>query len=287
MRSAPRRRLGRAAGSGVRDAEANTFGLRIFNPDGSEAEKSGNGIRIFARWLVSTGRAATSRFSIQTLGGRCRSKSRATSSPPTWASRAFATTCVYLDLEAERLDVVALDIGNPHCVIFAIELDITSCAGWGRWSSSTRRFRIGPTSSLRASSTAAACELLIWERGAGETQASGSSACAVVAAAHHLGQVDQVVTAAMPGGELAHPHRPRPARLDARPGRGNRPHHPQPTADRPPADVARSFERVDRGRAERRCWNNTSTSQQIDERFARIESGWARIEAHLSGPDRN
>jgi diaminopimelate epimerase len=48
----------------------------------------------------------------------------------------------------------------------------------------------------------ATVELLIWERGAGETQASGSSATAVVAACHHLGLVDQHVTAHMPGGEL-------------------------------------------------------------------------------------
>ena len=45
------------------------LGVRIFNPDGSEAEKSGNGLRIFARWLYSTGRVTSRQFTIHTRGG--------------------------------------------------------------------------------------------------------------------------------------------------------------------------------------------------------------------------
>ncbi len=50
-------------------SRACNFGIRIFNPDGSEAEKSGNGLRIFARYLVDRSLATDNRFTIETLGG--------------------------------------------------------------------------------------------------------------------------------------------------------------------------------------------------------------------------
>jgi diaminopimelate epimerase len=184
------------------DAASKTFGLRIFNPDGSEAEKSGNGIRIFARWLVSTGRALTSTFSLQTLGGVVPVEVEADVVTADMGQPRFRDELRELALETERLEVVALDIGNPHCVIFCSGLDITKLRRLGPLVEQHAAFPNRTNVQLAHVIDRSRVELLIWERGAGETQASGSSACAVVAAAHHLGQVDSVVTASMPGGDL-------------------------------------------------------------------------------------
>jgi diaminopimelate epimerase len=184
-------------------ASAEPFGLRIFNPDGSEAEKSGTGIRIFARWLVSSGRASTSRFTIRTLGGLVPVEVDGVNVTADMGQAHFRTDLSVLQIDAESLPVVALDIGNPHCTIFRDQLDISELRRVGPLVERYPAFPNRTNVQLAHVVDRERVELLIWERGAGETQASGSSACAVVAAAHHLGRVDpEHVTAAMPGGDL-------------------------------------------------------------------------------------
>jgi len=175
-----------------------TSGLRIINPDGSEAEKSGNGIRIFARWLVSSGRAASSRFVVSTRGGDV----------PVIVEGHEVTA----DMGAPRFgslteldgigQVVAVDLGNPHCVAPRPSLDITELRRLGPLIEHHQAFPNRTNVQLARAVGRERVELLIWERGAGETQASGSSACAAFAALHHLGLVDRAVTASMPGGQL-------------------------------------------------------------------------------------
>jgi diaminopimelate epimerase len=182
---------------------AQTFGLRIFNPDGSEAEKSGNGIRIFARWLVSSGRAAGATFTVQTLGGVVPVTVDGNVVTADMGVPRFRDDVHTLDLDGTPLEVVALDVGNPHCVIFVIALDITNLRIIGPLVERHPAFPSRTNVQFAHVVDRGRVELLIWERGAGETQASGSSACAVVAAAHRLGRVNADVTASMPGGELS------------------------------------------------------------------------------------
>src|SRR5262249_44057406 len=110
-------------------------GLRIYNPDGSEAEKSGNGLRIFARWLVETGRVANDRFRVETPGGivDCRverengrivdiavdmgrASFRSDDVPCSGPSREVVAEPV--EVAGTVLRVTAVGIGNPHCVVF-------------------------------------------------------------------------------------------------------------------------------------------------------------------------
>ncbi len=194
------------------DAETDQgFGLRIINPDGSEAEKSGNGIRIFAKWLRDTGRAPAPRFTIHTLGGDVpvdvSNEAGLTLVTADMGAPAIRTDLDALQIAGEQLRVVALSLGNPHCVVVrphASEADL---------------YRLGPAIEHHPAFPARTnvqlawadgrdrARALIWERGAGETRASGSSACAVAVALHHLGLVDRDVTVVMQGGEL-------PIRLD-------------------------------------------------------------------------
>ena len=183
------------------------LGVRIFNPDGSEAEKSGNGLRIFAKWLFDTGRAPGRQFVVQlrdgsaaveidTVGGRAVEVTVEMGQP---VFRADLTT---IEVGGLRFGVVALSLGNPHCVIMRERLDVTDLRRLGPLVERNPAFPHRTNVQLARVAARDRVELLIWERGAGETRASGSSACAVVAACHRRGLVDADVTAAMPGGEL-------------------------------------------------------------------------------------
>jgi diaminopimelate epimerase len=180
-----------------------TRAVRILNPDGSEAEKSGNGLRIFARWLFDTRRVTSRTFSVEVGGGQAGVEVHGDGSVTVDMGRpSFREDVRTLAIEGEDYAVVALSIGNPHCVVFRPFLDITELRRLGplveRHSAFPRRTNVQLAHVIDRSTL----ELLIWERGAGETRASGSSACAVVAAAQRAGTADAQVTARMPGGDL-------------------------------------------------------------------------------------
>ena len=179
------------------------LGVRIFNPDGSEAEKSGNGLRIFARWLRESGRVQTNQFSIRTRGGVANVEVSGREVTVDMGPPTFREDLRRLDVDGERYDVVALSIGNPHCVVFREGLDITELRRIGPLIERHSAFPDRTNVQLAHVIGRHAVELLIWERGAGETLSSGSSSCAVVAAAHHRGLVNTKVAARMPGGQLS------------------------------------------------------------------------------------
>src|SRR5260370_40532992 len=116
------------------------FGLRIFNPDGSEAEKSGNGLRIFAKYLHDHGHAKATVFTVATKGGRVEctchvvdgrmnlvtvEMGRCTFVAPEIPMNGPARQVVKrpLQVDGETLLITAVSVGNPHCVIFTDRLD--------------------------------------------------------------------------------------------------------------------------------------------------------------------
>ena len=183
-------------------------GLRIFNPDGSEAEKSGNGIRIFAKWLYDTRRARVRAFAIATLSGTVHVEvevagDRASSVTANMGRPTFRDDLRSIEHGGQSLPVVVLSIGNPHCVVVRDHLDVADLRWFGPLIERHPAFPNRTNVQLARPVARDRVEALIWERGAGETLASGSSACAVAAACHRLGLVDEQVTVAMPGGELS------------------------------------------------------------------------------------
>lgn len=179
------------------------LGVRIFNPDGSEAEKSGNGLRIFARWLFDTDRATSRQFTIEVGGGQARVEVFEDGDVMVdMGAATFREDLSAIDIDGQPVAVVALSVGNPHCVLFRDRLDVTELRRLGPLVEHHPAFANRTNVQLARVRDRHHVELLIWERGAGETLASGSSSCAVVAAAHRLGYVDADVTAHMPGGEL-------------------------------------------------------------------------------------
>ena len=191
------------------------FGLRIFNPDGSEAEKSGNGLRIFSRFLWDQGLLKTPNFTIETPGGiveaEVKSGHRITVA---MGSVSFDSAKIPVagpprDVLNEKITIrdrtftfCAATIGNPHCVIPLPEISPELAKSYGPDLETHPNFPNRTNVQFLQVIDRANIRLEIWERGAGYTLASGSSSSAAVAVAHKLGLVDRSVTVHMPGGEL-------------------------------------------------------------------------------------
>ncbi len=202
------------------------FGLRILNPDGSEAEKSGNGLRIFAKYLWDHGHAKREVFTVSTKGGRveCRchvvdgrmnlvtvEMGRCTFVAPEipMTGPTGEAVRVPLDVDGERLTVTAVSVGNPHCVIFTERLDEALVRRVGPRVEHHPAFPNRINVQWARVASRSEVDILIWERGAGYTLASGSSSSAVACAAVKNGLCDHgLVTVRMPGGTLSIEVRP-------------------------------------------------------------------------------
>jgi len=199
------------------------FGLRIFNPDGSEAEKSGNGLRIFARYLHATGKTRKTRFTVETKGGlagialhidRHGDAAAATVEMGVATFKPDALPCslnvpelVQQSIQAagRTLTFTGVSVGNPHCVVFKPVGESWSREDLLALGPALENHRLFPKRTnvqLAVPTGHKEIFILIWERGAGETQASGSSSCAAASAAVRLGLVRSPVTVKMPGGVL-------------------------------------------------------------------------------------
>ncbi len=181
------------------------FALAIWNPDGSEAEKSGNGLRIFARWLWDRGRVAAAPFTVATKGGvvRCEVRDGGARIHVEMGRARFAGPEETLALPDGPVSFTALSIGNPHCVVRRDEISPELARRLGPQLETHPRFPARTNVQLVKVLARDRIQLEIWERGAGYTLASGSSACAAAAAAVKWGSCDGAVTVVMPGGALA------------------------------------------------------------------------------------
>jgi diaminopimelate epimerase len=191
----------------VAAADGADFGLRIFNPDGSEAEKSGNGARIFAKFLRDHGYTGEDRFTLDTPGGRVtcalgREDGRIAHVTVDMGKPRF-DALDSIEVDGRRLQVTSVSMGNPHCVV--IVPDLTKIDVHALGPKIERHLAFPKRTNVQFAEVVSRSEvrILIWERGAGYTLASGSSSCAVVAACHRRGLTDRDVTVSMPGGQLA------------------------------------------------------------------------------------
>jgi diaminopimelate epimerase len=199
------------------------FGLRIFNPDGSEAEKSGNGLRIFARYLHATGKTKKKHFTVETKGGLVSidlhidhhgdaaaatvEMGIATFKPDALPCSLNVPELIQQPIEAAGRSLIftGVSVGNPHCVVFKPTGESWSREELLALGPALEHHRLFPKRTnvqLAVPTGPKEIFILIWERGAGETQASGSSSCAAASAAVRLGRVRSPVTVKMPGGVL-------------------------------------------------------------------------------------
>lgn len=196
------------------------FGLEIFNPDGSEAEKSGNGLRIFCKYIYDYGFANSEEFSVETKGGLVKAKIIETSNKKAKLisvdmGRAnfnskeiptnFSTDEVIgekLKVEDKEYEINCVSMGNPHCVVLKDELSIDEIKKYGTLIENHSKFPNRTNVQFAKVISRSEAEILIWERGAGFTLASGSSSCAVASVLRKRNLVDGNIKIKMLGGEL-------------------------------------------------------------------------------------
>jgi diaminopimelate epimerase len=199
-------------------SEKADFGLQILNPDGSEAEKSGNGLRIFARYLRDSKRVETNAFTVDTLGGvvTCEVSDSADVITVEMGQVSFRSDVIPVKVEGDAREVTeenisvgsevlkyyAATIGNPHCVIPVSQVSKEEALRLGPLLENHPNFPNRTNVQFLEILDRNRIKIEIWERGAGYTLASGSSSSAAGAVARKMGACDRDITVEMPGGEI-------------------------------------------------------------------------------------
>ena len=202
------------------DDSGGVFRLRMFNPDGSEFERSGNGLRILGAYLARRARVDTHPFTVWVGGDHVTLTVHPSPGPAHDVSvdmgpARVGPEAVGLDPRAldadgrlagpggEPLDVVPVSVGNPHLVVFVDAPTDALLRSIGPFLSAHPALENGANVQLASVAGPGRCTALIWERGVGHTSASGTSSCAVAVAAAARGLVSPgTVVVQMEGGSL-------------------------------------------------------------------------------------
>lgn len=189
------------------------FGMKIYNPDGSEAEMCGNGIRCLARYIKENGISVKKELTIETLAGPKRIKHmgklievdmgepvmKGKEIPCNLSGRVVNRP---LKTETKEFRITCLSMGNPHCVTFHEDIQGIDIPKYGpileNHSIFPRRANIGFVNVTSKNDI----HMRVWERGTGETLGCGTAACAATVASVLNGFTDRKVTVALPGGKL-------------------------------------------------------------------------------------
>ena len=191
--------------------------VQIFNPDGSEAERSGNGVRIFAKYLLDEGYVKKERFTLYTKAGAAvvdflnedGSRMCVNMGKARFAVGAVKTPQKENEIINEPLifhdrlyNATCVSMGNPNCVIMMEEVNDKKAKELGPYVENAAYFPNRINMQLCHVIDKAHVEVEIYERGAGYTLASGTGACAAAVAAHRLHFCEEKIHVKMPGGEL-------------------------------------------------------------------------------------
>ncbi len=191
--------------------------IRIFNSDGSEAEKSGNGVCIFAKYLLDEGYITERKIVLGMLSGETEVEflqedggmMRVDMGRPVYAGPQIPLAGLEGEIVNAHLrfcdndyNSTCLSVGNPNCVIMLEEVTPQKAKELGPYVEQASYFPNRMNMQLCKVIDRNHIAIEIYERGAGYTLASGTGACAAAAAAKRMGLVDENVTVKMPGGDL-------------------------------------------------------------------------------------
>ncbi|HJC65349.1 MAG: diaminopimelate epimerase [Lachnospiraceae bacterium] len=197
--------------------EEEKISVRIWNPDGSLAENSGNGVRIFAKYLKDGGYVQKKNFTIHMAGGEVfvhylneeGSRLKVSMGKVSFWSDEVPVEGPRREIVNETMvfgripyPVTCLNIGNPHCVILMDEISKELVCRIGAYSEHAKQFPEKINTQIIKVLDRTHIQTEGYERGAGYTLASGTGCCAAAAAAYRLGLTDPKVIVQMPGGTL-------------------------------------------------------------------------------------
>jgi len=190
------------------------FRYRIFNADGGEVEQCGNGARCFARFVHDRGLTDKTDISVETLAGiinlKIEQDGRVTVNmgvprlePRNVPFEADARQTVYdLDVDGVAVPVTVLSLGNPHAVQLVADVERAPVVEQGPKIENHPRFQKRVNAGYLQVLDRGHVQVRVWERGAGETLACGSGACAAAVAGRLRGLLDEYVEVRLHGGTL-------------------------------------------------------------------------------------
>lgn len=193
------------------------MGVRIFNSDGSESAISGNGVRIFAKYLMDYGYVKEQKFSIETLAGSIEVEclnSRATEFRVNMGKASFISDDIpvtgktrevineMFTFNGKEFKATCLTVGNPHCIIFVDKVSEELVKEIGPYVENAAEFPERMNLQICHKIDTGNLDIEIWERGSGYTKASGTGSCAAAAAAYRLGFVEKRINVNQPGGMI-------------------------------------------------------------------------------------
>ncbi|QBF24260.1 diaminopimelate epimerase [Pseudomonas tructae] len=191
------------------------FRYRIFNADGSEVEQCGNGARCFARFVLDKRLTAKKRIRVETKGGiieldvRNDGQISVDMGPPRLAPEqipfdAPTQALSYpLEVAGRSVELAAVSMGNPHAVLRVTDINAAPVHELGPQIEHHPRFAQRVNVGFIQVIDRHRAQLRVWERGAGETQACGTGACAAAVAAISQGWMDSPLLIDLPGGRLS------------------------------------------------------------------------------------
>ncbi len=194
--------------------EGNAARYEIWNSDGSPAGQCGNGARCIGLYLRRNGDIGDEDFELESPSGKIRLRScpdgefEVDMGVPQFEPSSVPTTLsprddVYqLDSPWGVLELGAASMGNPHALLIIKDINDSAVSEQGAWISTHPAFPEGCNAGFARLENRANIRLRVYERGAGETLACGSGACAAVAILRRSGKVDDVVNVLLPGGQL-------------------------------------------------------------------------------------
>jgi len=201
-----------------KDRELDVF-MRIFNPDGSEPEMCGNAIRCVSKFVWERGLVSTTRISVNTLAGPRYpevilkngevEKVRVDMGEPILERSLIPmlgspgkVVGEELDTTAGRFRITAVSMGNPHCVVFVDEFSSVPVSEWGPVLENHPVFPSRTNVEFAKIVDENTVSMQVWERGAGETLACGTGACATLVASYLNDLTGRRATVRLKGGEL-------------------------------------------------------------------------------------
>jgi len=180
------------------------FRYRIFNADGGEVEQCGNGARCFVKFVHAKGLTDKREIRVETLGGVIvpRLEDDGEVSVDMGAPRFASPLVETLEVGGARVEVAILSMGNPHAVQLVADVDAAPVATQGPLLERHARFAEGVNAGYAQILDRGSIRLRVWERGAGETLACGTGACAAAVAGIARGLLASPVRVETRGGTL-------------------------------------------------------------------------------------
>jgi diaminopimelate epimerase len=180
------------------------FAYRIFNgADGNEVEQCGNGARCFVRYVLDKDLSTRSTLRVETVNGQLELVAHRDGRVSVDMGRPSGFSVESLEVGGRAVELVLLSMGNPHAVQFVADVDAAPVAATGPLIERHVRFPEGVNAGFAQVVGRDRLRLRVHERGAGETLACGSGACAAVVAGICLGRLDARVEVEARGGVLS------------------------------------------------------------------------------------